>query len=57
MGGCWLGCCLSDFRDSVERSFLGFEGRRKVDGLSVAADGCLGRFGAGSLRSLGWEAE
>ena len=51
-----LGWGLSELRDSVECSFLGFP---RVDGLQVAADGCLGGggFGAGPLRSLGWGAE
>ena len=32
-------------------------GFRRFEGLPVAAGGCLGGFGAGSLRLLGWEAE
>ena len=34
-----LGWGLSELRDSVECSFLGFP---RVDGLQVAANGCLG---------------
>ena len=32
-------------------------GFRMFEGLPVAAGGCLGGFGAGSLCSLGWRAE
>ena len=32
-------------------------GFARVDGLQVAADGCLGGFEAGPLRSLRWGAE
>ena len=34
-----------------------FPGSWRFEGLPVAAGGCLGGFGAGSLRSLGWGAE